>query len=63
MERDRTRNGQYRWGTLDQWMNQALSSGKEINLVILAGVNTVAWLFQPAPGGAGADALTFTVGR
>src|SRR5215467_10110725 len=53
--------GQYQWGTLDQWMNQAVSSGKKINLAMLAGVNTPAWLFQPAPGGAGAAALTFTV--
>lgn len=53
--------GQYQWATLDQWMNLAISSGKKINLTLVAGVDTPSWLFMPAPGGAGATPLNFTV--
>jgi len=53
--------GQYQWATLDQWMNVAISSGKKINLALVAGVDTPSWLFMPAPGGAGATPLNFTV--
>jgi hypothetical protein len=53
--------GQYQWATLDQWMSQAISSGKKIDLTVKAGIDTPSWVFQPAPGGAGARALNFTV--
>src|SRR6185369_1495653 len=53
--------GQYQWATLDQWMNLAISSGKRINLTLVAGVDTPSWLFTPAPSGAGATPLNFTV--
>jgi hypothetical protein len=55
--------GQYQWTTLDQWMSQAVSSGKKVDLSVRAGLNTPSWLFQPAPGGAGAKALSFSVAR
>ncbi len=53
--------GQYQWATLDQWLSQVIASGKKINLVIPAGSSTPGWLFQPAPAGAGAADLNFTV--
>ena len=53
--------GQYQWATLDQWMNVAISSGKKINLTLVAGVDIPSWLFMPAPAGAGATPLNFTV--
>jgi Beta-galactosidase len=53
--------GQYQWAMLDQWMNLAISSGKKINLTLVAGVDTPPWLFMPAPNGAGANPLSFTV--
>ena len=53
--------GQYQWTNLDQWVDKAISSGKKIDLTLTAGVNTPSWLFQPAPVGAGARALNFTV--
>src|SRR5690242_507564 len=53
--------GQYQWATLDQWINQGISSGKKIGLSINAGASTPAWLFQPGPAGAGAKALSFTI--
>ncbi|HXH37567.1 MAG TPA: beta-galactosidase [Thermoanaerobaculia bacterium] len=53
--------GQYQWSTLDQWMNQAVTSGKKVNLTITAGIETPSWLFQPAPAGAGAVPLNFTI--
>ena len=53
--------GQYQWSTLDQWIGQAMSSGKKIDLTVTAGIATPSWLFEPAPAGAGAKALSFTV--
>ncbi|HSY48999.1 MAG TPA: beta-galactosidase [Thermoanaerobaculia bacterium] len=53
--------GQYQWSTLDQWMNQAISSGKKVELAITAGIDTPPWLFQPMPAGAGAVPLSFTI--
>jgi len=53
--------GQYQWTLLDQWIGQAISSGKKINLVVMGGVAIPSWLFQAAPGGAGATPLSFTV--
>jgi hypothetical protein len=53
--------GQYQWATLDQWLTQVIASGKKIDLVIPAGSSIPAWLFQPAPSGAGAADLNFTV--
>jgi len=53
--------GQYQWATLDQWMNQAVTSGKKVNLTITAGIDTPSWLFQPVPAGAGAVPLNFTI--
>src|SRR5262249_47495377 len=46
--------GQYQWTTLDGWISQAVASGKKIDLTIVAGVDSPAWLFEPAPNGAGA---------
>jgi len=53
--------GQYQWTTLDQWMAQAIALGKKIDLVIPAGSSEPGWLFQPAPAGAGAKPLSFTI--
>jgi hypothetical protein len=53
--------GQYQWTTLDQWTHRAVASGKKIDLTITAGIDTPSWLFQPAPSGAGASPLTFTI--
>jgi hypothetical protein len=53
--------GQYQFALLDQWIAQAISLGKKIDLVVPAGSSTPAWLFQAAPTGAGATQLNFTV--
>ena len=53
--------GQYQWTLLDQWIGNAIAAGKKIDLVIMAGASTPSWLFQPAPAGAGATALNFTI--
>lgn len=53
--------GQYQWATLDQWTHRAVALGKKIDLTITAGIDTPSWLFQPAPSGAGASPLTFTI--
>ena len=53
--------GQYQWATLDQWISRAMALGKKIDLTVTAGIDTPAWLFQPAPNGAGATPLNFTV--
>ncbi len=50
---------QYDWSTLDQWMTLAVSLGKKVELSLPAH-SPAAWLFQPAPGGAGANPLRFT---
>jgi uncharacterized protein (TIGR03437 family) len=53
--------GQFQWATLDQWLSQIIALGKKIDLVIPAGSSAPAWLFQPAPAGAGAVDLHFSV--
>ena len=53
--------GQYQWTVLDQWIGRAATLGKKIDLVVPAGSSTPAWLFQPAPAGAGVTALNFMV--
>jgi uncharacterized protein (TIGR03437 family) len=53
--------GQYQWNLLDQWIGKAVSAGKRIDLVVPAGASTPSWLFQPAPGGAGATPLNSTI--
>lgn len=53
--------GEYSWTTLDQWMHLSISSGKKINLTLVAGVDTPSWLFASPPAGAGATPLNFTV--
>ena len=53
--------GQYQWSTLDQWMTKAISMHKKVDLTVVGGVDTPSWLFQPAPDGAGASPLGFTV--
>ncbi len=53
--------GQYQWTVLDQWISQVAALGKKIDLVVPAGSSTPNWLFQPAPAGAGATELSFTV--
>jgi uncharacterized protein (TIGR03437 family) len=53
--------GQYEWTLLDQWIAQVVALGKKIDLVIPSGSATPSWLFQPAPAGAGAQELKFTV--
>jgi hypothetical protein len=53
--------GQYQWTTLDLWTHRALTLGKKLDLTITAGTDTPPWLFQPAPSGAGASALNFTI--
>jgi len=53
--------GQYQWTTLDAWMDESIAAWKKIDLVIMAGASEPAWLFQPAPAGAGAKELDFTI--
>lgn len=53
--------GQYQWSALDQWIGFAVANGKKITLVIRAGDGIPSWLFQPAPAGAGATPLNFTI--
>jgi glycosyl hydrolase family 42 (putative beta-galactosidase) len=53
--------GQYQWTLLDQWVGQAVTLNKKIDLVVMAGGSTPSWLFQPAPSGAGAEPWTFTI--
>ena len=53
--------GQYDWTTLDAWMDESIAAGKKIDLVITAGSNEPAWLFQAAPAGGGAKPLAFTI--
>jgi Beta-galactosidase len=53
--------GQFQWALLDQWIHTAISGGKKIDLAVPAGDSTPPWLFQPAPVGAGATPLNFTV--
>ncbi len=55
--------GQYQWATVDLWMNRAISAGKKITLSVSDGANTPACLFQPSPGGAGANPLSFSISR
>jgi hypothetical protein len=51
--------GQYQWNTLDQWMTTAIAAGIKVELSLRADL-APAWVFQPAPGGAGAIPLKFT---
>jgi Beta-galactosidase len=51
--------GQYDFSTLDQWMSLAVSLGRKVKLSLPAH-SAPAWLFQPAPDGAGATPLTFS---
>ena len=51
--------GQFQWNTLDQWMGMAISQGLKVELSVRADL-APAWLFAPAPGGAGANPLTFS---
>ena len=58
----------YDWTVLDQWMNAAVSSGKNVILAIRAGQDTPCWLFQSPQCGngyakvyAGATPLVFLV--
>ncbi|MBS1854106.1 MAG: beta-galactosidase [Acidobacteria bacterium] len=53
--------GQYQWTVLDQWISRIAAVGKKIDLVVPAGDATPSWLFDPAPAGAGAGALRFTI--
>lgn len=53
--------GQYQWTLLDKWIGSVTALGKRIDLVVPAGSSIPAWLFQPAPAGAGASPLSFTV--
>jgi Beta-galactosidase len=55
--------GQYEWTTLDQWMSQAIAAGKKITVSVGDGARTPSWLFQPAPAGAGATPLSFSISR
>lgn len=51
--------GQYQWTVLDQWIGKVAAAGRKIDLVVTAGNDTPAWLFQAPPTGGGAKALTF----
>ena len=52
----------YHWTNLDLWMNQAVATGKKVDLAILAGSSTPDWLFQPSSNnGAGTTPLNFTI--
>jgi glycosyl hydrolase family 42 (putative beta-galactosidase) len=53
--------GQFQWTLLDQWIGLAVSLGKKIDLVVMAGGSMPSWLFQAAPTGAGAAPLSFTI--
>ena len=53
--------GQYDWSLLDDWIAQSVAAGLKIDLVVAAGSSTPSWLFLPAPKGAAAQQLTFTV--
>jgi hypothetical protein len=53
--------GRYDWSDLDRWMEKAISLHKNVLLAISAGNNTPDWVFQTAPGGAGATPLNFTI--
>jgi hypothetical protein len=51
--------GQFAWSVLDTWMAMAANAGIRVELSVRADTPP-AWLFQPAPGGAGATPLHFT---
>ncbi len=53
--------GQYQWTLLDSWLQQAMTSGKKIDLVVMSGSGTPSWLFDPQPSGAGAHPINFTI--
>lgn len=55
-------NRVFHWTNLDLWMNRAALLGKKVDLAILAGQDTPAWLFEPvSSGGPGVTPLHFTV--
>lgn len=56
-----TNINQYDWTHLDKWMNYAAAARKKVNLCIRAGDGIPDWLYLPAPNGAGATRLTFTI--
>ena len=49
--------GQFQWTTLDQWLTQAMTSGKKIELIVTAGEDTPQWLYDTG----GAHPLSFTI--
>ena len=53
--------GQYQWTLLDSWLSSAITAGKKIDLVVMAGASTPSWLFDPQPSGGGAHPLNFTI--
>ncbi len=53
--------GQYQWTVLDQWVHQAVASGKKIDLTVTAGSDIPSWLFQAPPAGGGARPVAFTI--
>lgn len=53
--------GQYQWTLLDSWLQSAMTAGKKIDLVVMAGASTPSWLFDPQPSGGGAHPLNFTI--
>jgi hypothetical protein len=53
--------GQYQWTLLDSWLQSAMTAGKKIDLVVMAGASTPSWLFDPQPTGGGAHPLNFTI--
>lgn len=53
--------GQYQWTTLDSWLQQAITSGKKIDLIVTGGSAAPTWLFDVPPSGAGAHPLNFTI--
>jgi len=57
------RMGKFTWTSLDQWMALAVAAHKKVELSIRADYHTPSWLFQPAPAGAGATPLGFSITR
>jgi uncharacterized protein (TIGR03437 family) len=53
--------GQFQWTLLDQWITQAATLGKKIDLVVPSGSATPTWLFDPPPAGAGVTELPFMI--
>ena len=52
----------FQWDLLDQWMQAAVETGKQVDLIIKAGNATPSWLFDArTAGGGGATKHVFTV--